>query len=1303
MCSKLFLLSCMIVLSIVVHSQKTNTDPNLSYINVNVPRTPESAAFEKYGDVSVNEFTGTPNISVPIYNLKSKFLEVPIALTYHPDGIKVSQEASWVGLGFDLIAGGRITVETRGSVDFCGSTNGLFSATNLSYGMQKIFKRLSNSREVGVLTYATTADSLIAADSVLDNLQTVQSLTQFGAGEPDIFRANFMGHSLKFYFDKVTGNLNWLGEQSLFRVNYTKDNFNNVTDWTIVDNSGITYYFNQTEVTSQTLPSGVVPPSSTSAWLLTKLVHPAGDSILFTYNNYGNSCPAFNISSSIDYYVPDGTATISSDQFQNVSVLSPYYLTRIETGTTAVDFFLDIRNDIAGAGSKKLVKIVVTDKITGKTIKNASFNYSYFASTYHPCSSYLSTLSYYLPSGVTTSAYLNCSSLRLRLDSVFVNDPSFQTPYKFYYNSSIGVPDKYSFSQDHWGYYNAINNSGNGCSLVHMIPNSGLGTTATVIPTLNVYALSRDCDPTAMLTMMLDSVIYPTGGSSKFIFEPHQSTMMPTIPVTGGGLRIKTIKNYSLGALVGLTEYTYVTGKYMGNIMYHTRTATLKSCSGQGWTTQEKQSSNGVVNDNEILIGYPQITVTQKDANGHTNGYLVKSFNIVTPQSSYANGGIGFDVLPAHRTVAADQAGCILGDPGSNPAVDFLYPSMCGFASTPASNLEGKLSQEKYYDSLNVLLKSVDYYYRLANYTNNFFSIRAIQNRNGGFNTSCGTGSPNWYCCYIRPVVIFVSPAKSFYTLTDSIVEKEYQGAKTFIQKKAFRYDNYYQPEFVTSYNSDGSQTINYTKTNLSYIDQAVQVGGYQFVSLIQGAHIFDVPIEQVTIRRTTTGDSLVTKGIFNVYNGSLLKKVFLLETNSPLTFRSQFAPSSYSSLASAITFDSKYHLRDSAEYYTTNLVRDLSSVGGRKAFVWDDTYNTLLAQCIDATSNNIAFSSFETSTKGGWTYPGAPIWDPSAPTGKKAYDLSTGSINKSALDASKTYIISYWYKTGAMVTISGGTQIGNTTGRSFGSWTYKEYKISSPTTITISGTGTIDELRLFPDKTMMNTYSYYQLVGLQSQADPNNIISYYEYDQIGRLQLIKDMDNNILKKIDYKYQTCLSPFTNTTQSKVFLKSTCATGYVSSPVTYIISAGKYSSCTNQAEVDQAVQNDFNLNGQIFADDPANAATCTACSAGGFTPATNWSNYYNNIYPTSNRISFTVVMVATSSGAFTNISTTGVVIGTINNACCRPYSQSSFSCNETSRVWSITVSPNGQVLLVYTGGSGLPALNSSFTLTGTFNL
>jgi len=1101
----------------------TNLEAAKSYVNVNIPKTPESAAFEKYGSVEVNEFTGASNISIPIYILKSRFLECPITLCYQATGIRVNQESSWVGLGFDLIAGGRITVETRGCVDFSGSTAAL-TGSNLQIGMTQIFNRLGGHGENAVMTPANFWDPPgPGSDANLYNGLAMSEMTQYGTGEPDIFRANFLGHSLTFYVDKISNTIKFLGEQSNFVINYTLDANHNITGWTIIDDDGITYYFNQIETTTNTLPgSAIVPATVTSSWLLTQILHPSGDNIQFTYAAYGYAVPAFSMSGSID--VPaNGSTTVASDHDQNVNIQTPYYLTRIESANAKVDFTLSNRTDLYGPGARKLTQIQVSDKLTGVVKKTATFYYSYFQSNFNPWAAYLNSLSYYLPSPLTISGYLACSNSRLRLDSLSVNLSAYQPPYRFYYFNS--VPDKYSYSQDHWGYYNAVSNQSNGYSFSHLIPYSGLGGIGNFLPPPPGYGFSatsvgtsRDCDTYNMQAMALDSIVYPTGGSTAFTFEPHQSTMIPTVPVTGGGLRTQSIRNYAAGRISGITEYTYSVGKYMGTIHYFTTANVLSHCSGanQGIVGHWKYCSDGAVNFNDVLIGYGQITITQKDANGQTNGFLVKTFNVNTSSSNYVN-GTGFDIQPCYF-VPGERTTDITGTWDYIRYLDVTHKNL---PPSSSGNLEGKLIQEQYFDSSGNLLKSVNYYYHLANYTSNYYDIKAIQNRDGGFSGGC-TPENGYGMGGIRPVNLFVSPAKSFRTLKDSTIELTYSGSNFLKKKIAYQYNSYYQPMFETIYNSDGTQTINYTRTSAEiYVPNGGGTSGIFAAQMYQmfTQHVRNLPIEQIVIHRGAAGDSSVVSSRFNVYKNSLPLHVYMMESQQPLVLRSQFVPWYYSlSSPYSVNIDNHYKLYSNADYSPNNMIWTLHTLEGDKAYVWDEAYNTLLAQCNNADSTGVAFTSFETSATGRWTYnPSGVVSDTTAPTGIHAYNLATASISRGLLTSSINYIVSYWARSATSYTVSGSTSVKQ--GKTINGWKFYEHTVTGVTTVTISGTGSIDEVRLYPSKAQMISYTYSPLIGITSLCDADNRITYYFYDALGRLAWIKDQDKNMVKTVQYHFK----------------------------------------------------------------------------------------------------------------------------------------------------------------------------------------
>ncbi|HYE56393.1 MAG TPA: hypothetical protein VD996_16200, partial [Chitinophagaceae bacterium] len=66
-----------------------------------MPPPPNAASIIRYGEMSINKNTGSPNISIPIFTLPGKKLSVPVSISYSSGGIRVDEIASRVGMGWN--------------------------------------------------------------------------------------------------------------------------------------------------------------------------------------------------------------------------------------------------------------------------------------------------------------------------------------------------------------------------------------------------------------------------------------------------------------------------------------------------------------------------------------------------------------------------------------------------------------------------------------------------------------------------------------------------------------------------------------------------------------------------------------------------------------------------------------------------------------------------------------------------------------------------------------------------------------------------------------------------------------------------------------------------------------------------------------------------------------------------------------------------------------------------------------------------------------------------------------------------
>jgi len=80
-------------------------------------QTPTAAALGRYETVPVDESTGVPQISIPLFSFHVGDVEFPVTPSYHAGGVKVDQLESQVGLSWSLLGFPNMSRNIRGIPD----------------------------------------------------------------------------------------------------------------------------------------------------------------------------------------------------------------------------------------------------------------------------------------------------------------------------------------------------------------------------------------------------------------------------------------------------------------------------------------------------------------------------------------------------------------------------------------------------------------------------------------------------------------------------------------------------------------------------------------------------------------------------------------------------------------------------------------------------------------------------------------------------------------------------------------------------------------------------------------------------------------------------------------------------------------------------------------------------------------------------------------------------------------------------------------------------------------------------------
>lgn len=485
LCVTLILSQC-----VIAQTQDIYNYPKVSPV---IPPSPDAASLGKYGDIPVSEYTGMPNINIPVYEIKYGMVNIPVTLNYHSSGIKVEEMASWVGLGWSLNAGGVITRTIKGLPD--ESVNGYLN---------------NNVTQTTIQTAIT--NNTFDADIWRPLKNRALDL------EPDEYYFNFLGISGRFYIDRVTKNPVIVPHNNMsitYQVNPA--GIGNIEKWIVKTTDGFTYAFGKTIDNSRsaiekiqsidyTTTSSSVRHTSTviSSWFLMEIQTPQGEFVNFRYTPYtSNYC---NRTSETEYHATNVIYSRDRESAISLATVNGYNLDRIDGRFGRIEFETSSveRKDLKGCYPLSTIEVYNADNIR---VKHVLLNYSYYESNATNLSPVVSTF------------YNDNRVFRLKLDRVaFVSDvPGSSQVYRFSYNYDPGagkiLPERLSFSQDYWGFYNGRNNL------------SGIPRYPWPIGTCDAQNLvgSADRMPVAskMMYGILNRIEYPTGGYTDFEFEPH--------------------------------------------------------------------------------------------------------------------------------------------------------------------------------------------------------------------------------------------------------------------------------------------------------------------------------------------------------------------------------------------------------------------------------------------------------------------------------------------------------------------------------------------------------------------------------------------------------------------------------------------------------------------------------------------------------------------------------------------------------------------------------------------------------------
>ncbi len=1109
-------------------------------------------------------FTGSSSINVPLYEIKLKGLSLPIVLKYNNSGIKVGQTASATGLGWLLEAGGSITRQLKGQADDVWKDNPRFTREYgflLDQGAGALnFNNLNVSSDNVSKQLATLNGTLIkrSADTWTEPAFLNGEVGRKSDTEPDLFSFSFGGKSGKFIFgnDQKISFLNY----EPYKTDYLLDNSPNpswlnavtnqgrmsygIISFSFIDEQGNKFIFSdlgtslyRTEGSRIRTQCDLSPDAPnfesylplTTSWYLTRIETFSGEVVNYTYSDEKTYAwevqrSKRNTGSELDY-VNSGSYKNGQTFIYNWTVTKK--LTSIETPYETLSFGYDLqREDINSTTA--LTSLIVRNKHSNSVIKSAWFNYSYFLSdTTEPT----------MNSSINDTMLGNKNPYkRLKLNSVSIGaNGDFETfpKYSFIYNEVLPLPNFYSYEQDFWGYYNDngattlfptiyVRNDLSGADRFSVLNLNNIGTIAPYV----IPGADRNVKETKISIGTLTKIIYPTGGSTTYDYEPNDF-MYKGKKYQGGGIRVWRITDHD-----GISHSNDMVKSYnrslsddplqsSGVVFDVPLFAYLENnCSTDTQGTGEdgqippafpKDSYNYFFYNmtrvdhpmhingfgDEAVVGYSEVKEEVFD-----NGYTRYKYSVPIANGDWYDGVDGLYSVPnINYTLAWRPVGFLIPDQG--PDFQGTDLSMNSYPFIPNSNYDwarGLLTEKKVFNVSGVLQKQVRYNYGIVrpDNTNNF--VYGLYYQNGNNYNIKNTQFGNTHETFTQALVyygrykVYINQNK----LPTSEETTDFFSNGALPSTSTFTYSHGKFLSSSTIVKSNGEITKNKYRYPFDLIEiPSLSVNPINAISFLVQKNNISQPVERVSLVVKNGQEYVVGAKVLQYsntgYNTVAPISEKALRTADPIPV-SQY-------LSATVSFEESYENLNLDARFENEIVYNkydersnvLETVAKNKkysSFIYG--YNKMypIATFANARFQNVFHDNFEEAS--GNAYLGH--------TGSKYFNGNyvkyLGGLDNGA------YILSYWQKTGV-------------------NWVLHRDNVNVVnSSFTINLTGQLDDVSFFPLGAKVVTNTYIPLIGLGGAIDEKGQVTSFEYDPYNRISTVRDQEGNILKNYQYNTRT---------------------------------------------------------------------------------------------------------------------------------------------------------------------------------------